>query len=239
MLKPLILVGSRNNITDVVYTAQDCGYEIVGILDSHYWGNTESIDGVPVIGSEQEILDSDCKWNSCDFFLADWWDGSQDLSGQGQDGGALRQKRIQLLEDARVNVINLIHPTAEFFHRFDTVKMGKGNLILGHSIFISHITIGNYSVVDWRCNIGTGTQIGNNVIVGATTTTAHTIIGDNVRIGVGCICLNRKKDYTIIGANSIIYVGSLVIQDIPENSVYTMHGRMKSRIRTTISTKTE
>ena len=55
--KKLILVGSRRNLTDIVYTAQDLGYEVVGILDKHYWGNTATIDNVPVIGSEDELLD--------------------------------------------------------------------------------------------------------------------------------------------------------------------------------------
>lgn len=230
--KKLILVGSRTNLTDIVYTAQDLGYEILGILDRHYWGNTDIIDGVPVIGSELELLNPDCPWLKHNFFLAGWWDGSQDLSGQGRDGGQLRQERIGILEQSGAPVVNLIHPTATFFHRFDTVTMGRGNLILGHAKFTSHIRIGNYSVIDWDCNIGTGTTIGNNVIVGATTTTAHVDIKDNSRIGVGCILIPRKTNTMTIGPNSVTYIGSTVTVTVPPNSVYTMHGRTRKRIGT-------
>jgi acetyltransferase-like isoleucine patch superfamily enzyme len=231
--KKLILVGSRQNLTDIVYTAQDLGYEVIGILDKHYWGNTSTIDNVPVIGSEDELLDPANHWRDHDFFPANWWDGSQDLSGQGQDGGQLRQHRISLLEKSGVNVVNLIHPTATFFHKFDTVTIGRGNLILGHAKFTSHISIGNYNVIDWDCNIGTGTQIHNNVIVGAATTTAHVSLLDNTRIGVGCILIPRKKDTMTIGPNSVVYIGSTCTVDVPPDSVYTMHNRVKKRIKST------
>ena len=232
MTKKLLLVGSRKNLSDIVYTAKDLGYTITGILDKHYWGNTDFIDGVPVVGSEEELLSSNHKWHDHVFFLANWWDGSQDLSGNGLDGGALRQQRIKLLDQANVTVVNLIHPTAVFFHNQDTVSLGKGILILGHAKFTSHIQIGDYSVIDWDCNIGTETKIGRNVIVGATTTTAHALIGDNVRIGVGCIILPRKHDFTSIGDNSVVYVNSCVITDVPADSVYTMHDKVKRRVRT-------
>ena len=37
--KKLILVGSRQNLSDIVEAAKDSGYHIIGILDRHYWGN--------------------------------------------------------------------------------------------------------------------------------------------------------------------------------------------------------
>lgn len=229
--KKLILVGSRQNLTDIIYTARDTGYEVIGILDKHYFGNTETIDGIPVIGSEDELLDENSHWRAHSFFPANWWDGTQDLSGQGQDGGQLRQQRIELLEKSKVEVINLIHPTATFFHKFDTVTIGRGNLILGHAKFTSHISIGNYNVIDWDCNIGTGTTITNNVIVGATTTTAHVSLLDNTRIGVGCILIPRKSDHMTIGPNSVVYIGSTCTVSVPPNSVFTMHGRTRQRIK--------
>jgi hypothetical protein len=231
--KKLILVGSRRNLTDIVYTAHDLSYEVIGILDKHYWGNTEHIDGIPIIGSEDELLDPSNQWKNYDFFPANWWDGAQDLTGQGQDGGQLRQQRISLLEQSGVNVVNLIHPTATFFHKFDTVTFGRGNLILGHAKFTSHISIGNYNVIDWDCNIGTETQIHNNVIVGAATTTAHVRLLDNTRIGVGCVLIPRKKDVMTIGPNSVVYIGSTCTVDVPPDSVYTMHNRVKKRIKST------
>ncbi len=229
MKKDLILVGSRTNLTDITYTAEELGYNILGILDKHYYKNTETIDNVPVIGSEDELLEADNRWKNCSFFLADWWDGKQDLSGNKLDGSALRQERIKILEQAQVDIPNLIHPTAKFFHKFDTVRLGKGILILGHAKFTSHIQIGNYSVIDWDCNIGTRTTVGNNTIIGATTTTANAVIGDNVRLGVGCIVLPRESTYTTIGNNAIVYVNSCVISDVPADSVYTMHGKTLKR----------
>jgi acetyltransferase-like isoleucine patch superfamily enzyme len=228
--KKLILVGSRANLADILYTARDVGYEVIGILDKHYYGTVEKMGDIPVIGSEEELLDPNCQWRQFDFFLANFWDGSQDMSGKGQDGGALRQQRIAILESSGVNVVNLIHPLAVFFHALDTITIGKGNLILGHARFLSHITIGNYSVIDWDCNIGTNSYIGNNVIVGAASTTGHVQIGDNSRIGVGCILIPRKKKLLSIGENSIVHIGTTVTKDVPPNSVYTIYNKIQKRI---------
>lgn len=229
--KKLILVGSRRNLSDIVHTANDNGYKVVGILDEHYWGNTDSIDGVPVIGSEKELLDPLSKWRKYNFFPANFWNGSQDLSGKGRDGGALRLERINVLEQSKVNVVNLIHPSAMFFHGKKSVQLGRGNLILGHARFTSRIQIGNYCIIDWDCNIGTDTNIGNNVIVGVGTTTSHANIHNNARIGTHCILISRKTDYVTVGENSVVYLGSTVLKDVPANSVYTMHHRIRSRVK--------
>jgi acetyltransferase-like isoleucine patch superfamily enzyme len=228
--KKLVLVGSRHNLTDIIYTAKDLGYEILGMLDKHYYGNKDQIDGVPFIGSEEELLDPNSHWRQYDFFLADWWDGSQDLKGTGIDGGVLRQKRIELLDASGVNVVNLIHPDTYFYHNFDTVELGKGLLILGGTHFTSNIKIGNYSVIDWGCKIGGETYIGNNVILGAFTITGHVTIGDNARIGVDCLLLPKGKNPITIGENSVVFLTSKVFKDVPSNSIYTMHNKIRRRV---------
>ena len=106
--KKLILVGSRRNLDDIVSAAQVCGYKIIGILDKHYWGNTQEICGIPVIGSEEELLVPDNKWSKYNFFPANWWDGKQAIGDNTFDGDQLRKERLDLLDKAEGHVINLI-----------------------------------------------------------------------------------------------------------------------------------
>lgn len=228
--KKLILVGSRNNIEDILLVAQLNGYEVEGILDSHYWGNKNDIGGVPVIGSEHELLSVDCQWRDRDFFLASWWTGEQDLSGQGHDGGFLRQQRIRILESSGVNVANLIHPDAKFFYGRDRIRLGHGVLILGGTTFATDTEIGDYCVIDWRAAIASHVTLGTNVIVGSCCTVAHAHVGDNSRLGVGSICVPTKRPTVTIGHDSVVYVGSIVLDDVPPDSVYTMHHRTRSRV---------
>ena len=78
MSKPLILVGSRQKLTRVAHVAELNGIEILGILDHHYYGQLDNICGIPLIGDERWLLDSDhsvaAEWRqNCDFFVANWW----------------------------------------------------------------------------------------------------------------------------------------------------------------------
>lgn len=229
--KKLILVGSRTNLGDITCTAGELGYEIVGILDKHYWGNTEQICDIPVIGSEDELLDPDSKWNNYEFFPADWWDGKQDMSGRQMDGGAIRKRRVDLLDQAKVKVATLIHPAAYFFYGKKNLNIGRGVLILGVSSIAEDASIGDYSVIDWTVNVGLKCTVGRNVIVGARTTMGHVNLGNNARIGIGSILIPVKKPILNIGENSIVFLGSTVYRDVPPNSIYTMHGKIRNRIQ--------
>ena len=230
--KKLILVGSRNNLSDIIEAAKDSGYHIIGILDKHYWGNTEKINGISVIGSEDELLDPSSKWRKYNFFPATWWDGKQAL-GNTVDMDQLRKDRLDLLDRTNVNVVNLATKNIHWFHSKQNLTLGKGILILANSSIGSNVSIGNYSVIDWDSRVVDST-IGRNCIVGAASILAHTCIGDNVRIGVRCLLIpSRKKTILTVGNNAIVYISSTVLDDIPENSVYTMHGKIRKRFKKT------
>ena len=75
------------------------------------------------------------------------------------------------------------------------------------------VVIGNGVVM------GKGCQIYSNVIIGSKSTHGHNgknpQIGENVIIGAGSIILGNIK----IGSNSIIAAGSVVLSDVPENTM--------------------
>ena len=139
MKRPLIFVGSRQMMRSLATIAELNQIEVVGILDHHYWNNTESIGGIPVIGDERWLLDNSNsqaqKWLAqCDFFAANWWTGSQHLNDPGPDLGLLRMQRIAVLEKSQANVINLIHPNARVpvnrpQSKYSNYKLGRGILI--------------------------------------------------------------------------------------------------------------
>ena len=226
--KKLILVGSRNNLSDIIAAADDCGYKIIGILDKHYWGNTDKICGIPVIGSEDELLDPNCKWRKHYFFPANWWDGKQAL-GSVVDMDQLRRDRLDILDRSGVRVVNLITNLVHWFHNKQNLTLGKGVLILSNASIGANVTIGDYSVIDWDSRL-VDTEVGRNCIIGAASILAHVKVGNNVRIGVRSTLIpSRKKDLLTVGNGAIIYIGSLVLDDVDDNSVYTMHGRTRKR----------
>lgn len=232
--KKLILVGSRQNLSDIVEAAKDSGYHIIGILDSHYWGNTSTINDIPVIGSEFELLDPNSKWRKYNFFPANWWDGRQAMGNETYDGDQLRRERIELLDKTGVTVVNLMTKDIHWFHSKRNLVLGRGVLILSNASIGTDVTLGDYSVVDWDVRL-LDTKIGRNSIVGAASILAHTNIGDNVRVGLGSTLVpSRKKRLLTVGNDVIIYIRSLVLDDVPDNSVYTMFGQIKKRFKKTV-----
>ena len=233
--KKLILVGSRTNLSDIESAARVCGYKIIGILDKHYWGNTKEICGIPVIGSEEELLDPKSKWRKYNFFPANWWDGKQKIGDQTFDGDQLRQERLDLLDRSGVRVVNLImDPYVAWLHFQKNLTLGKGLLILAGCRIGANVSIGDYSVLDWGVKI-VESSIGRNTIIGSESTLAHVEAGDNVRVGVNSLLLPTRNNKILkVGNNAIIYITSVVLDSVPEDHVYTMHGKMRKRFKKSI-----
>jgi bifunctional N-acetylglucosamine-1-phosphate-uridyltransferase/glucosamine-1-phosphate-acetyltransferase GlmU-like protein len=230
--KKLILVGSRNNLWDIIDAAAESGYHIIGILDSHFYGNTTEICGIPVIGSEQELLDVNSKWRKFNFFPANWWDGKQALGKGVYDGERLRKERIDLLDRSGVKVVNLINERKiHWFNHKRNLKLGKGILMLSNARVGADVTIGDYSVIDWDSGLSF-TTVGRNSVIGVDSILAHCAIGDDVRIGVRSVLIpSRAKRVLSVGDRAIVYIGSTVLDDVAADSVYTMHGKTRARFK--------
>jgi UDP-3-O-[3-hydroxymyristoyl] glucosamine N-acyltransferase len=210
-------------------------YEIIGILDHHYWGNTDTLGGIPYIGDERTLLDKDDKqaqeWlRTCAFFPINWHSGNQPRPGE-MDLNLLRQQRIRILEESNADVINLIHPDVigreDLYHRFATTTLGKG-ILMQSSTFVApddsqigdycqieagsmishHVTLGKNVLVAPQCFVGPGAQltIGNNSYIGAHTN------------------WDFQHDPSIpltVGENVTVWARSLVRKNIPDNSIHT------------------
>jgi hypothetical protein len=235
--KNLILVGVRQNLFDIKQIAHLTNYKIVGILDKYYYGNTEEIVGIPIIGSEEWLLDDNheqaqqWKKQNC-FFMSSWWDGRQHTPHTiGLDNEQVRKDRIALLDQSQVQLINLIHPLAIL--RNENVKIGRGVLINAFVNVNYDVNIGDYSVLDYNANIAAYTTIGKNCIVGPGTSIANAILEDNVRVGVNCTIVATKKDFSrlTIGRGSVIHLASVVTDDVPEEHFYTRHERMLRKFK--------
>lgn len=110
------------------------------------------------------------------------------------------------------------------FPQMGGVKIGenvviKYNTMVGKGTF-GFTTIGDYCQIDYNCQIGHNCQIGSACIIAAGSIIGgSTIIGENTTIGMGCMIRNGLH----IGSNVSIGMGSVVIEDIPDNSVVVGH----------------
>lgn len=237
MRRPLIFVGSRQSILDVALIAELRDIELLGILDHHYWGNTESYKGIPVIGDERWLLDFDNvqaqQWlKTCDFFPVNWWNGRQGPeSNSALVLEQLRIDRIKILEQSKANVINLIHPNARIpglTSKYADYKIGKGNLIQDgcwHSN--GYVEIGDYCAFSNDSMIGHDVKIGNNVIVNQYCCLHCCEVGDNSLIGLHSRIAAYLTDPILkIGNNVTVWSDAIVKSHVPDNKMYTTDGRI-------------
>jgi carbonic anhydrase/acetyltransferase-like protein (isoleucine patch superfamily) len=242
--KPIIFVGARMAIDMVQHVAEDCGYKVVGILDKYYYGNTKDIKGIPVIGSEDWLLDTKNKqaqkWlKTHSFALTSWWDGRQFLGRQGTDNEALRLERANLLEKVNANCPVLIHPSVKFRGRKEKVTIGKGTIIEADCTFGPNISIGNFCYLDWCVSMYTNVHLHNNVIVGAKANLGEATVKNNCRIGVATLTAPiglRQNDHITVGENSVVWMGCHAYKNIPDNHVWTKGDKIITRYKKTDET---
>ena len=226
MTRPLIFVGARGDFSLFSYVAEALGHNVIGILDQYYHGNTNSIQDIPIIGSELQLLDADDKegeyWRQdCNFIVTSSWNGSQHLNDIGLNNEMVRRQRCDLVDRVGVNVINLIDPDTAYTPG-KNLKLGRGILMSHHSGFASNVTIGDHCYFDSLIAFGHDTTIGRNVSFGTHCTTSNCVIEDNVRIGVHCNIVGGQDNRGLplrVGTGSTLWNGVSLYRDVPPDSI--------------------
>lgn len=236
----LIFVGVRSLMHPLVKTAKLCGFNVLGILDQYYYGNTEEIEGTPIIGSELDLTNGSEQgklWRKeCWFFVSSFWDGRQFNPKLGLDNEQVRKDRIELVEKLDVKIANIIHPNTEYTWGTDSVNIGHGVFISG-AVHIAHkVNIGNHVLIDWGSMIYSYSNLEDNTSLGIGSRIGCCTIKENARIGPHAILIPlREKNmvnghaHQVVGKNSVVWVNSHLYHSVPDDSVYTMHGKILSR----------
>lgn len=226
----------RDAIDMAQCTVEDCGYEVVGILDKYYYGNTDQFRGIPIIGSEDQLLDPNDsqaqEWRGYDFLLTSWWTGAQYIGRGGLDDEAVRLERAKLLTDAGLSCPTIVHPSVVFRGRRESVNIDTGSIILPDVTFGPRNSIGKFSFVDWGASMYTEVHVKNNVIIGAEASLDHATIEDNVRIGAGSMVVPiglRNVGQLTVGRNSTVWMGCHAYKNIPEDSMWTKGDKIISK----------
>jgi len=125
----------------------------------------------------------------------------------------LRRFLSEMIENANYKLCNLIHPDITIAG--DTV-IENGCIICQGTIITDDVHIGKCTLVNLLCSIGHDANIGEYCVA-----QPHCSISGNVDIGdcthVGTC--SAIRDEVTIGSNCIIGMGSVVVRDIPDNSI--------------------
>ena len=227
---PLILIGSRQLLDFYKDTCEILGIQILGIVDQYYFGNTESIDGIPIIGSELDLIDNPNKYGNAKFMIANTWDGNTRFDNMEHDGYNLRMQRLDFVKKLNLPCHTLIDPRS---------IVSKNNIIepgtfIGPMCNIrARNTIGEHSFLHDNVILAHDIKIGRNSILGVNAVVMGNVhIGENVYVGTGALIVNgksTKQSHITIENNCKIHAGALVQKDMGEGTTATFTGKYLRR----------
>ncbi len=225
---PLVFLGSSSNLELWVELAERAGVTIIGIIDSDYFGNTDNIAGIPIIGSQDQVnflLDLATEKNA-KFFIATNWDP---VESYGERDNQKRLDFIKLAEDLNLPLGNLIDPLAVVPK---SVVLYGGVYIGAFVVLEPHVQIGKHTQVWYHSSIGHHTQIGDDCVLQRYTKIWGTKMGNHSYLSMGATYAGNYKT-SEIGENVFIHPGLVIAgRPIADNEVVTIRESLKNRRRT-------
>lgn len=218
-MKPIVLIGSRQDNRQLIAAAESTGRKIVGILDRFYVGQVH--DDIPIIGSDLDLLNNDSdifksRFNY-DWFVSTIFTGVTNYKKDEENSFFLRNQRAQIASQANLNLINIQHSNS---YVDPTCQLGN-NIYFGWGTYIgAHCKIGNFNHFAYNCGIGHHNTIGNFCNIVSTVTAGNVKLGNNVFIGPGINITRRGKSPTMIGDNCILVGGGPIIKSIGNDTIY-------------------
>lgn len=219
MTKPLIYLGSTSNLGIFNYVCRQNNIPIHGIIDDDYWGNTEELHGIAVVGG-QLTFDFDSARDQYNFFIA-----ASVVPTVPRDTKK-RLDFIELVSQHNLNCQTLIDKESRVY---EGSVLEPGCFIGYQAVVSSHATVKSHSQITSYAALGHHSVLGqNSVLERRVLITGDVEIGNNVHIGAGVICVNHAG--ITIGNNSIIQPGIILMRDVEPNEIVSIGGKNTRRI---------
>lgn len=215
--KPLIFLGSNAVMGKLLDICDEQEITVNGIIDNDYFGNRDSVGGIPVIDTEESFNDPK-KLNfyksSFRFFCATNWTPLKDqISVRNKNK---RQHLINLIKQYDLDTISLVSKTASISPR---AVIGKGAFIDTLSVLEPGVTIGDFTNIYAHVLIGHDMKIGENCVVQRKSIVAQeSIVEDNCFFGP---CVTAIKSKVIFKKGTFVQEGIYIKRGTVEDEIVT------------------
>lgn len=123
-----------------------------------------------------------------------------------------KRQVLQRIRNYNLRFPNLIAPNVS---SSSYVHYGQGIIVGSGSILTTHISIGDYVLINLACTIGHDVSIGNGVTISpGSKISGCCVIDEYTDIGTGSIIIPGIH----IGKEAIVGAGTVVIKDVPERT---------------------
>ncbi|MEH1739362.1 acetyltransferase [Fusobacterium varium] len=201
MKEKIILVGSGQHARVVLYNIKEQNkYKVIGFLDSDEKKRGNLYEGIPVLGTYNNLEDIKEKYKTNKFFIA-----FGDMKN--------RKKIFEYFIENNWETINIIHPKAIISN---DAKLGKGILIECGCLITPNPIIGNNIVINTGSQVNHDNVVNDHVYIASGVILSGGVeIGENTLIDDGVVITLGKK----IGKNCIIGAGAVVTKNIADNTI--------------------
>jgi len=197
-MKKLIVVGGGGFAKEVVWLAQDCGYEVAGILDDNEAMHGQKALNIDVLGPVKNWK----KYSDCHFVLAI---GSPRIRH-------LVFKKMTALGEPKF--ATLIHPNVI---KSQHVTIGEGSIICAGCILTVEIAIGKHCILNLADTIGHETVIGNFVTLAPMAAISGNVtLADYSEVGTSA-CVRQGLT---IEKGGMLGMGGVQTKHIPANTIF-------------------
>lgn len=224
--RPLILLGSSAAMLKITDVCDLVGIEVAGIIDSDYWGNTEFLDGIPVIDSEHSFNDVEkleYYRENFNFFCASTW-----IPVNDQITTRNRRKRsmlIDLIDKYNLNCISIVDPLARVS---SSAKIDKGVFIDAFALIEPHTEINDFANIFAFVGLGHHTRVmRNSVIQRHCSIAARCLIEPDTFISVACRVLKKGA---VIKKGTFIHEAIYIRRNTVENEIVSIHSENPKRV---------
>ena len=202
MSKKLIIIGAGGFGREVAALVRRINrenkqelYHLLGFVDDNPALEGKLIDGFPVLGN------------------LEWLNAQEEtFCLTCAIGSSLSRKRaIEKMENKGMEFVSLIDPSAVFLG--ETV-IGTGSIICANSIISVGTSIGKHTIVNLSCTIGHDVAVGDYCTINpGSSLSGFSKLENCVEVGTG----TKIIQHIIVGENTILGAGTVVISDIASN----------------------
>lgn len=210
MSKPIIFLGSTQQILEIEETCDLLGLDVAGIIDDDYYGNTLDFEGIPYIGSEKTVDWQRLKKDH-DFLVP-----VNPVPGFTRNI-AKRKNFIKLVDEYGLPCANVIDPNSRVSRR---AHLGQGIYVAYNAYIASNTVIGDHCQIHYTAGIMHDCILGRNTVMNrASALISSVTVGENTYFAPFSRVL---KIGARIGNDSCIHPGVMVFRDVNPNETVTI-----------------
>lgn len=199
-MKDLLIIGAGGFGREVAWVVDRINeknpeWNLLGFIDDNPEMKGVELNGYKVIGATEEI------GNYPDAFVVCAVGSSK-----------VRKKIIEGVKEKfpETKFATLIDPSAEISKY---VEIGEGTIICAHNIITVNIKIGAHVIINLNCTVGHDAVLGDfDTLYPDVNVSGITTVGECTELGTGMQVIQGR----IIGSNTIVGAGAVVIRDIPD-----------------------